>query len=361
MSRDLLYEKLIRPVLFCLDPESVHNLAAAGLSIARPLLPGMGFIYKENDLQTELFGTMVANPIGLAAGFDKNARLAPLLGSLGFGFAEIGSICARPHGGNSRPRIFRLPCDRALINSMGLNGLGAEFVAKNLSRLNLSCLPVGVNIAKTNDKSLTGADAVADMVYSFKCIRDLAVKFVTINTSCPNTAEGCLTESRQLERVLEGIAQENHAGLPVLIKLSCDSTDEFLQEVVNLSRRFKAAGFVCGNTTVKRDRLQTAKAELEKIGAGGLSGRPLKPLNLALTQKVAGMKEAEQIIIGAGGIESGEDLFEYLSAGARLVQLYTGFVYRGPAAVRLICQELSQILKSKGMTLAQLYGQRPGF
>jgi dihydroorotate dehydrogenase len=354
MSRDILYESLIRSILFALEPELVHQLAASGLGAAAPLLSLLPFTYRKDDLKTDFFGSPIVNPVGLAAGFDKNARLLPVLGNLGFGFAEIGSVCARPHGGNLRPRLFRLPVDHALVNRMGLNGLGAEVVAARIGAATRVSLPFGVNIAKTNDPGLTGELAVKDIVYSFERLSELPVKFVTLNCSCPNTAEGCLQESRLIAEVLERIASLNSKAVPLLVKLSPDSSEEFIADVVRLSSLHKVSGFVCGNTTLKRDGLASDAARLAQIGAGGLSGRPLKPLNLALTRQVARLKRPGQIIIGVGGIESGEDVFDYLSAGAQLVQIYTGFIYRGPAAVKQICLELSGILKSKGMTMAEI-------
>lgn len=363
MKRDLLYENLIRPILFSLDPESVHYFAAASLLNGKMFLPAMNLTYRKDDLQTDLFGSTLANPIGLAAGFDKNGVLAPVLGMLGFAYAEIGSVCGRPHGGNLRPRLFRLPEDKALINRLGLNGLGAEVVATNLQRFFAdsshakpdSILPIGINIAKTNDARLVGDEAVQDMVYSFERLKDLPAKYFTINTSCPNTDEGCLKESEFLEKTLARIVESNSKNVPVLVKLSPDSTDEFNEELVRLATQHKVAGFVCGNTTLRRDVLRaTDPTRFEAIGNGGLSGKPLKALNLALTAKVARLKKADQIIIGVGGIECGEDVFDYIKAGAHLVQIYTGFVYRGPGAVKRISEELSEILKSKGITLQQL-------
>jgi len=354
MSRDFVYEKLIRPSLFSIDPESVHYWAASAMLASRSLLPLLGLKYGRDDLKTSLFGTPLDNPIGLAAGFDKNAKLVGLLAQLGFGFAEIGSVCARPHGGNPRPRLFRLPMDKALINRLGLNGLGAEVVANNLARFGSQHLPVGINIAKTNDPRLVGTEAVDDMVYSFDRLKDLQAKYFTINTSCPNTHEGCLKESEQLAQVLTRISALNTRNVPILLKLSPDSSADFIEELVSLSIAHEVAGFVCGNTSLRRDILVTPAQTIEAIGAGGLSGKPLMPLNLELTRRVARLKKAEQVIIGVGGIESGADAFEYLSAGARVVQIYTGFVYRGPSAVKGICTELAQILGANKLSLTQL-------
>ena len=355
MSRDLLYENLLRPVLFSLDPEEVHKFAHHALLTASPLLAAMPFRYKGTDLQVELFGKTLENPIGLAAGFDKNGSLASVLSSLGFGFVEIGSVCARPHGGNTRPRLFRLSEDSALINRLGLNGLGAQVVSTSLERTNFS-LPCAINIAKTNDPQITGDAAVEDIVYSFSLIKNLPVEFVTINTSCPNTAEGCVKESSVIASTLERVTAINDRKLPLLLKLSPDSSDDFIEELVSISIKQNLAGYVCGNTTVSRDGLATSSDRLTAIGAGGLSGAPLKKLNLDLTRKIAKLKSPSQIIIGVGGISTGQDAFDYLSAGALCLEIYTGFVYRGPTCVRQICEELSQILKQRGVTLSELQG-----
>lgn len=357
MSADMVYEKLVRPLLFKIDPESAHRLAQFLMKTAAPILPALGFQYKKADLHAELFGSSLSNPIGLAAGFDKNAMLVPLHAALGFAYAEIGSVCARPHGGNPRPRLFRLPEDAALINRLGLNGLGAEAVARNLAAYDNFPLPIAVNIAKTNDPNLSGEAAVQDIVYSFDCIKSLPIKYVTLNTSCPNTTEGCLKESSELDAVLKSIEKKNTDRIPLLLKLSPDSSLEFIEDLVKLAGIHKVAGFVCGNTTLKREGLVSSQTRLAEIGKGGLSGRPLKEQNLKLTRMVASLKSKDQIIIGVGGIMTGADAFDYLCAGAHLLQIYTSLVYRGPSVVKLICAELSQILDSRGLSLASLRSQ----
>ena len=356
MSSDFFYENLIRPILFTGDPESVHHMAQSAMKAMGPILPLLPFVYKKDDLRVNFFGKEFSNPIGLAAGFDKNADLVPFLPGLGFGYAELGSVCARPYGGNPLPRIFRLPQDQALINRLGLNGLGAETVSKKIERLGDCEFPLGLNIAKTNDPNIKGDDAVKDIVYTFQRMLELKqIEYITINTSCPNTHEGCLKESEQLARVLDEIMiPARERKLPLLVKLSPDSEPSFIEDLVGLSKSYKVSGFVCGNTSVSRSSLKTSKEELEKIGAGGLSGKPVKALNLDLTKRVAALKDPNQIIIGLGGIMTGQDAFDYLSAGASLLQLYTGFVYRGPATVKMICEELSSILHDKNLTLTQL-------
>lgn len=356
MGQDILYERLIRPLLFRMDPESVHDFAHRALLTAAPVMNALPFRYSGTDLSVELFGKKLLNPIGLAAGFDKNGMLAPVLGSLGFGFMEIGSVCARPHGGNPRPRLFRLGEDEALINRLGLNGLGAQSVVNALTGKKFS-LPCGINIAKTNDPAISGEDAVEDVVYSFSLVKSLPVEFVTINASCPNTAEGCLKESSVLAATLERVNSINEKRLPILLKLSPDSNERFLEEVAAICKDKKIAGYVCGNTSLTREDLSAPAERLNAIGWGGLSGRPLKHLNLALTRKLAKLKGPEQVIIGVGGIATGQDAFDYLSAGASVLEIYTSFVYRGPSCAKQICEELSALLKKRGLTLASLHAQ----
>ena len=357
MGHDILYEKLIRPLLFKIDPESVHQSAHHALLTAGPLMNALPLRYSGDDLSVELFGRKLLNPIGLAAGFDKNGSLAPVLGALGFGFMEIGSVCAKPHGGNPRPRLFRLSDDEGLINRLGLNGLGAQTVVSSLSGKKFS-LPCGINIAKTNDPGISGEDAVEDVVYSFSVVKSLPVEFVTINASCPNTAEGCLKESSVLAATLERVNAINDRKLPILLKLSPDSNERFLEEVAAICIEKNVAGYVCGNTTLTREDLSTSAERLNAIGWGGLSGKPVKQLNLQLTRKMAKLKSPKQIIIGVGGISTGQDAFDYLAAGAHVLEIYTSFVYRGPSCAKQICEELSAILKTRGTTFAELAGGR---
>ena len=356
MSRDILYDSLIRPLLFNSDPEEVHHFAQTAMKALAPVLPALSLNYKKNDLSVNVFGTIFANPIGLAAGFDKNASLIEQLPYFGFSFVEIGSVCAQPFGGNDKPRLFRLPEDEGLINRLGLNGLGAEVVASRLERLGECKIPFGINIAKTNKAEIKGDAAVEDIAYTFERVKDIKnLKYLTINTSCPNTHEGCLKESEQLARVLDKISPAaQKLNLPILVKLSSDSEPSFITELVNLSSAYKVQGFVCGNTSTARDGLKTNGARLQEIGNGGLSGKPLKERNLKLAKAVQGLKRENQIIIGVGGIMTGQDAFDYLSSGAELLQIYTGFVYRGPSTVKLICEELSAILQNKGLTLLEL-------
>jgi len=357
MGRDLIYETILRPLLFQLDSEAAHHLAHRAATIATPLLSGLSgcFTYPGNDLKVSAHGLDFSNPVGLAAGFDKNGRLLSVLKHLGFGFVEIGSITARPSSGNPRPRLFRLPADQALINRLGLNGDGAEAVAERLKKSAFE-LPVGINIAKTNDPSITGDAAIADILFSFSQVKDLPVSFITINASCPNTKEGQLAEKHNLTVIFEEIQKNNSRNLPVFVKLSPDSTQQLIEDIVLGAVTFGLAGFVCGNTTTSRNDLATSATIIDNYGAGGLSGAPLKPLALDLCRKVFALKSANQVIIGVGGVSSGQDAYDFIKAGANAVEMYTGLVYHGPTLPKQINQELSRLLKRDGLTLSQAIG-----
>ncbi len=357
MDSSFLYKQYIRPLLFKLDSESAHGLAHQSGHLAGPLFSMLTkeFKYQGNDLAVNLAGTTLENPIGLAAGFDKNGLLTSMLGNIGFGFAEIGSVTGKPSAGNPKPRLFRLIEDEGLINRLGLNGDGADVVADRLRQTKLS-LPIGINIAKTNDPAIKGDLAVEDILHSFKAVQDLPAIYVTINASCPNTKEGILEEKKQLSTIFSEVQKLNTRNLPIFVKLSPDSSNELLNDMVEAAINNKLAGFVCGNTTTTRNSLRTNSAEVEKIGAGGLSGRPLKTLGLSLCQRISQLKQHDQTIIGVGGIFSGQDAFDYIAAGATVVEIYTGLIYEGPTLPKQICNELSQILTSRGMTIAQAIG-----
>lgn len=356
MQSDHLYEKAVRPLLFNLDPEQAHNLVHGMLHTFGAVAAAFPYRYDGDDLRTEILGTTVENPVGLAAGFDKNAELVDVLAYLGFGFAEIGSITARSSPGNPKPRLFRLPADRALINRLGLNGQGADAVVARLAHSKWS-LPVGINIAKTHDPAIAGDAAVEDIVYSFRAIQQLPrPAYVALNASCPNTREGCMEEKKLMSDVLREMQKLNVHNWPILIKVSPDSSDQLIEDIVEVATENRVAGYVCGNTSLTRDGLQTPTSVLEQIGKGGLSGPPLRHLALELTKKLSRVKKQDQIVIGVGGICSGEDAYMFIRSGASAVEVYTAFVYFGPTLVRRICEQLSGLLKRDGLTLKTATG-----
>lgn len=355
MRNDAIYERLIRPLLFKLDPEQAHALAHGLLHGFGGLLPLLSYKYDRSDLQIDLFGRRLSNPIGLAAGFDKNGSLTEQLDSLGFGFAEVGSITGKASPGNPQPRLFRLPADRALINRLGLNGEGAQAVANRLRDVTPS-LPLAINIAKTPDPSIKGDKAVEDILISFKSIKELRLLYVAFNASCPNTREGCMQEKEELLAVLSEIQKINARNLPLLVKVSPDSSDQLIENIVEIGERIRLAGYVCGNTTLRREGLKTDPDLLSRAGHGGLSGPPLKPLALSGLKKIARLKTASQVIIGVGGVATGQDAYDFITAGATAIQLYTALIYRGPSTVKLICQELNELLEKHGLSLKDAIG-----
>jgi len=357
MSNSWLYERCLRPLLFCLDPEDAHALVHRVAALAEPILAllSASLIYRGDDLKVRLAGRELSNPVGLAAGFDKNGSLVHVLGHLGFAFAEIGSVTASPSAGNPRPRLFRLPEDDGLINRLGLNGDGADLVAGRLSVSRLS-LPVGLNIAKTNDPAIQGDRAIEDILYTFKRVKELPLSYVTVNASCPNTREGRLAEKRELAIIFAEIQKDNPGKLPVFVKLSPDSSPELLEDIAADAIGHGLAGYVCGNTTVSRINLRTEPEAVARAGQGGLSGRPLKPLALELCRRLYKVKGPSQQIIGVGGIMSGQDAYDFVRSGASAVEVYTGLVYKGPTLPRQINEELSALLKRDGLTLASAIG-----
>lgn len=347
----LCYRSL-RSLLFRMDPEAAHTLA---IKLA-PLAAGLaGGPFHDQCLSTKVAGIKFSNPVGLAAGFDKNGLLTGCLARFGFGFAEVGSITGQSSAGNPKPRLFRLVEDEAVINRLGLNGEGADVVAKRLTGAGYS-LPVAVNIAKTNHPAVRGEKGVADMLHSFGCIKDLPLAFVTLNASCPNTHEGIMQETEELDQILAGVQALNHRQLPVLLKLSPDSTPELLETFVASACKYGVRGYVLGNTTTTRAGLSTPADIVQKMGNGGLSGRPLKAKALELVKRVYKFKQKDQDIIGCGGITTGADAYAFITGGASAVELYTGLIYGGPDLPNRINCELARLLKSNNQTVETAIG-----
>lgn len=340
------YKTLLLPLLFSLDPEEAHNLGQRLLPAFEGLMGVLKNAYEltgplASNLTTELGGCTLKNPIGLAAGFDKNGKLVNSLAALGFGFIEVGSVTARPCAGNPRPRLFRLPQDRALINRLGLNGEGAQAVYERLKRQDFA-LPVALNIAKSNYPDVVMQKAAEDIAFSFNTLKELPFTYVTINTSCPNTHDGALFGSQELTLILKSVTSLNTKGLPLFLKLSPDSPPAFIESLLELARQYQINGFVLGNTTISREALLSPPDTVAAIGAGGLSGAPLLPGTKAQVKAIAAAKQPWQQIIACGGISEATDIRELLQSGASAVQLYTALVYEGPTLILSLLRALSQ-------------------
>ncbi|NJL13071.1 MAG: quinone-dependent dihydroorotate dehydrogenase [Microscillaceae bacterium] len=339
------YSSVVRPLLFRLPPERVHYGAMGALQGALAL-PGLSgwlraqYHFAHPALETQAFGLQFPNPIGLAAGFDKNAVWIDALAALGFGFVEIGTVTPRPQEGNPKPRLFRLPADEALINRMGFNNAGLDKVIENLKKRKSKIL-VGGNIGK--NKNTPNEEAVADYLTVFKGLFPWVDYFV-VNVSSPNTPNlRALQAKKPLSEILESLQVHNQSQnrpKPILLKIAPDLSTEQLDEVIAVVQETGIAGMVISNTTLSREGLQTPSALLQSFGEGGLSGRPLKNPSTALVRYVYQQTKGTLPIIGVGGICRAEDVKEKLQAGASLVQIYTGFVYEGPGMVYQIKRSL---------------------
>ncbi|UYQ92055.1 quinone-dependent dihydroorotate dehydrogenase [Chitinophaga horti] len=338
---------LIKKILFCFPPESIHHGVMRGLKVMHGLPLGknlLGSFCRPDDtgLQREVFGLTFKNPVGLAAGFDKDAKYIDELSDLGFGFVEIGTVTPVGQPGNEQPRLFRLPADQALINRMGFNNEGAKAAAKRLA-LRKSNIIVGGNIGK--NKLTPNEDAVSDYEKCFHALYD-GVDYFVVNVSSPNTPGlRALQEKEPLKQLLHHLQTINAAkpkAKPILLKIAPDLTPEQLDDIVEIVNETKLAGIVATNTTISREGLATPNAEVEKIGMGGLSGLPVKEKATEVIRYIHRKSGGSIPIIAVGGIFTAEDAQEKLDAGAVLVQVYTGFIYEGPAIVKKICSGLKK-------------------
>lgn len=354
----------IRSALFQLGAERAHTLATSAAKLAdlthAASLVDSNYEYESQRLEQILWGHTFTNPVGLAAGFDKNASLVRFWPRLGFGFVEVGSVTARPSPGNPRPRAFRLPEDLALINRMGLNNKGARKVSRRLAKLSGERrMILGVNLAKTHDASIMGDEAVADFRESYRLLAPHA-DYVALNVSCPNTSEGKTFEDPPaFEALLASIREERSAlqrDVPLLVKLSPPLSvrvayDSTVEAIVELGRTYGVDGYIATNTTPDRDGLSTPPEVLDEIGRGGLSGRPLDARSTHLVRYLYRLTNGEVPIVGVGGVFSAEDAYRKIRAGASLIQLYTGLIYEGPSVVRRIKEGLVAHIERDGFRL----------
>ena len=342
--------KLIRSILFLFNPEKVHYLTASLINISLKI-PGMKslwnalFLVDNPKLKKTVFGLEFKNPVGLAAGFDKNASMFNDLAYCGFGFIEIGTITPKAQPGNDKPRLFRLKEDGGIINRMGFNNDGVEVAIENLKKNNTSIL-IGGNIGK--NKVTPNENATDDYVYSFNKLFDYVDYFV-VNVSSPNTPNlRELQEKEPLKQLLVSIQEQNALKVskkPILLKIAPDLTNEQLDDIIEIIEEIKLDGVIATNTTISRDNLKTSKEIVDEIGAGGLSGKPVKNRSTEVIKYLATKSNKSFPIIGVGGIHSAEDALEKLEAGADLIQLYTGFIFEGPALVKKINKAILQKLK----------------
>ncbi|MBD2511939.1 quinone-dependent dihydroorotate dehydrogenase [Nostoc muscorum FACHB-395] len=358
-----IYKFAISPLLFNVvkaDPEWLHQqtirsfswLSQTPASWANQRLQKSLCLY-DSRLEQNLFGLNFPNPVGLAAGFDKDGVAAGIWSNLGFGFAELGTVTFHAQPGNPRPRLFRLPLDKAALNRMGFNNLGAAAMAARLTKEkqeSTHLIPIGINLGKSKVTPLE--EAAQDYLDSFRLLKDLGDYFV-VNVSSPNTPGlRSLQDASMLSAILNLLQQENTTYKPIFVKIAPDLEWEAIADIISLAKTYNLAGIIATNTTIRRDGLktqvinQTGKSPQEE--AGGISGEPLRDRSTEVIRFIWQQTQGEIPIIGVGGIFSPEDAWEKITAGASLIQVYTGWIYEGPLMVRRILEGLLSKLEQSG-------------
>ena len=315
------------------------------------------FCYQDTRLEQDLWGLKFTNPFGLAPGFDKDGVASRMWERFGFGFAELGAVTLHPQSGNPTPRMFRLPLDKAALNRMGANNQGASVIAGRLAQVSPT-IPIGINLCKSKITPLE--DAAQDYLESFRYLQNCANYFV-VNVSSPNTPGlRSLQGTEQLERIIATLVRENQGKYPLLIKISPDLDWEDISAIINLAQQYQLAGLVATNTTIKKTGLKTKQIRGNPLEeeAGGISGLPLNERSTEIIRFIWQQTQGKMPIIGVGGIFTPEDAWAKISAGASLLQVYTGWIYQGPWMVKEILQGLVERLETKGFTkLTDAIGQ----
>jgi len=371
-----IYQKLIRPLLFKMPTEAAHEFGVDSLEFVLKSKAAQEFFAKkfacEEFGELKRFGLTFKNPLGIAAGFDKNGKVVNQLSALGFGFVEIGTVTFEAQKGNPKPRLFRLPADKALINRLGFNNEGTLKIVERLKKNNANCV-LGVNIGKNKD--VPNEAAVENYLQSFNLAFAVA-DYIAINISSPNTPnlrelqkadalEKLLSELQKRNRELSDVLSSDFNRLslsrqkpfeggtqnkPLLVKIAPDLIEAEIEAIVDICLRLKIAGIIATNTTISRDNLRTNKAEIETIKNGGLSGKPLQNRSNEVIKQIYKSSKGKLPIVGVGGIFTPEDAFEKIAFGACLLQSYTGFVYQGFTFARDVNFGLARILQEKGFS-----------
>lgn len=343
-----MYKSILRPILFLLQPETIHHLIVSFLKIGFKI-PGIAyfvkksFIIKDTHLKTSFLGMEFDNPIGFAAGFDKNAEVYNQFSNFGFSFIEIGTVTPLPQSGNPKPRSFRIPKDHGLINRMGFNNKGVDFAVEQLKNKKHKAI-IGGNIGKNT--ATPNKDALNDYVICFEKLYD-HVNYFVVNLSCPNIKDLRKLQDKDstitiLNKLTE-IRRSKSPYKPILLKISPDLTNEQLNDVVETFNVTGIDGIVATNTTIGRENLITSKKRIKEIANGGLSGKPLTDRSTEIIKYLTLKSNGTIPIIGVGGIMTTDEAIEKLNAGASLIQIYTGFIYEGPAFVKRINRALLKL------------------
>ena len=340
-----LYRLLIRPLLIQFQPETIHKFTFAWFKFFQRFalvrwIVSVQFRVKHPSLERHLFGLNFPNPVGLAAGLDKNAEAFDFLGSMGFGFIEIGTLTPKSQAGNPKPRLFRFVEDKALVNRMGFNNEGVEEAVERLKRKRTNIL-IGGNIGK--NKITPNDEASKDYITCFNSLYS-HVDYFVVNVSSPNTPNLRELQGKEpLKKLLNQLIvlnQSKEKAKPILLKIAPDVNTSQLDDIIEIVQETKIDGIVATNTTISRDGLSASQNKIEAVGAGGLSGQPLKDRSTEVIRYIHQKSKGNIPVIGVGGIMNKEDALEKLNAGASLIQIYTGFIYEGPALVKAINKEL---------------------
>jgi dihydroorotate dehydrogenase len=335
--------RLVKSVLFSLDPEKAHHFTLAFLSALGPSVISLFYRKPKARNSIEVMGLRFENQVGLAAGLDKNAVAYEELGALGFGFVEVGTVTPRAQPGNPKPRLFRLTKNKALINRMGFNNYGAMAMLERLKKRRKKGLIVGANIGKNKDTP--SEKAAEDYLQSFDLLFDVVDYFV-VNVSSPNTPGlRDLQEKEPLTTLLNSLQSINNQKVnkkPILLKIAPDLGESQLDDIIEIVKKTGISGVIATNTTVGREGLSYSAGEIADIGAGGLSGAPLSQRSLEVVRYICSRSAKKFTVIASGGVMSAKDAQKLVEAGADLVQLYTGFIYEGPALIKEITNALNE-------------------
>lgn len=344
-----MYKTFLKPIFFLFQPETIHHIVIKIVKFSAAI-PGVSqllrsfYVIEDKRLERNLFGLSFPNPVGLAAGFDKNAELFDELGNFGFGFIEIGTLTPIAQPGNEKPRMFRLPEDEALINRMGFNNEGVAAAVERLKKRKTKII-IGGNIGK--NKITPNEEAESDYEKCFVALFD-HVDYFAVNVSSPNTPNlRALQEKEPLTKLLTRLKEINSQKRnpkPILLKIAPDLTNEQLDDIIDIVKDTKIDGVIATNTTISRENLRTPDSRLQTIGAGGLSGKPLTKRSTEVVSYLSQKSNKAFPIIAVGGIHTAEDALEKLNAGASLIQIYTGFIYEGPGIAKRINKKLLKLV-----------------
>ncbi len=346
------YRYLLRPLLFTIDPERIHDKAVAigswvGSSTAGRALVRSFCFYQHPALEQRLAGIVFKNPVGLAAGFDKDARLTSIVGDLGFGFAEIGSITGQPCPGNSKPRLWRLKKSHSLVVNYGLKNHGAQAIRKKLENKSFA-IPIGTSIARTNSQDTITVDAgIADYTAAHRALKDIGA-FTVVNISCPNIfCDYTFANPQKLDLLLSSL-ETVHTQKPVFLKLSPDLDDAATHAIVAVGLAHGVAGFICSNLTKNRSNGRIKEKIVPPVG--GIGGKAVEELSNHMIASLYPLVKGKAILVGCGGIFSAQDAYRKIRLGASLVELVTGMIYQGPQLIGQINQELVGLLRRDGFS-----------